>query len=69
MYNWVESTHVLTLMIFLGMLIVIDLRMLGWIFPSVPASTIANRLDKPMLFGMAIMFITGFLLYLSLIHI
>lgn len=66
MYNWVESTHVLTLMIFLGMLIVIDLRMLGWIFPTVPASTIADRLDKPMLFGMAIMFITGFLLYYAI---
>jgi len=66
MYNWVESTHVLTLMLFLGMLIVIDLRMLGWIFPEVPASRIAQRLDKPMLIGMAIMFITGFALYYAI---
>lgn len=66
MYNWVESTHVLTLMLFLGMLIVIDLRMLGWIFPEVPASRIAERLDKPMLIGMAIMFITGFALYYAI---
>lgn len=66
MYNWVESTHVLTLMLFLGMLIIIDLRMLGWIFPEVPASTIARRLDKPLLFGMAIMFITGFALYYAI---
>ena len=29
MYDWIESTHVMTLMISLGMLIVIDLRMLG----------------------------------------
>ena len=35
-YNWVESTHVLTLMIFLGMLVVIDLRMLGYVFKDVP---------------------------------
>lgn len=66
MYNWVESTHVLTLMLFLGMLIVIDLRMLGWIFPEVPASRIAQRLDKPMLIGMAVMFITGFALYYAI---
>lgn len=66
MYNWVESTHVLTLMLFLGMLIVIDLRMLGWIFPDVPASRIAERLDKPMLLGMAVMFITGFALYYAI---
>ncbi len=66
MYNWVESTHVLTLMLFLGMLIIIDLRMLGWIFPTVPASHIAERLDKPMLIGMAIMFITGFALYYAI---
>ena len=28
MYNWVESTHVLTLMLCLGMLFLIDLRMM-----------------------------------------
>ena len=66
MYNWVESTHVLTLMLFLGMLIIIDLRMLGWIFPDVPASRIARHLDKPMLFGMAVMFVTGFALYYAI---
>ena len=66
MYNWVESTHVLTLMLFLGMLIIIDLRMLGWIFPTVPASRIAERLDKPMLIGMTVMFITGFALYYAI---
>lgn len=66
MYNWVESTHVLTLMLFLGMLIIIDLRMLGWMFADVPASKIADRLDKPMLIGMAIMFITGFALYYAI---
>ena len=28
-YGWVEGTHVLTLTLFLGMLLVIDLRLLG----------------------------------------
>ena len=63
MYNWVESTHVLTLMISLGMLFLIDLRMLGWAFPDVPASKIADRLNIPMMVGFTVMFITGILLF------
>jgi len=66
MYAWVETTHVLTLMVFLGMLFVIDLRMLGVAFPRIPASVLAERLDKPMLIGMAVMFITGFVLYFAI---
>ena len=63
MYNWVESTHVLTLMVSLGMLFLIDLRMLGYAFPDVPASKIAERLNIPMLIGFTVMFITGILLF------
>jgi len=66
MYAWIESTHVLTLMVFLGMLCVIDLRMLGLIFPKVPASVIAEKLDKPMMIGFAVMIITGFILYFAI---
>ena len=66
MYAWIESTHVLTLMVFLGMLCVIDLRMLGLAFPGVPASTIAERLDKPMIIGAVVMVITGFILYYAI---
>ena len=65
-YNWVESTHVLTLMIFLGMLVVIDLRMLGYVFKDVPVSKVAERLDKPMMLGFSVMFVTGFLLYYAI---
>lgn len=63
MYNWVESTHVLTLMIFLGMLFVIDLRMLGLTMTNIPASIVARRLNRPMMLGFSVMFITGLLLY------
>lgn len=66
LYAWIETTHVITLMVFLGMLFVIDLRMLGAIFPKVPASIIAQRLDKPMMIGFAMMLITGFLLYFAI---
>ena len=66
MYAWIETTHVLTLMVFLGMLIIIDLRMLHLAFPNVPASTIADRLDRPMMIGFAVMVITGFILYFAI---
>jgi len=66
MYNWVEGTHVLTIMLFLGMLCVIDLRMLGWAFPSVPASKLSARLDLPMMLGFIVMVITGLLLYFAI---
>lgn len=65
-YAWIETTHVLTLMVFLGMLAVIDLRMLGLAFVEVPASRIAERLDKPMLIGFAVMLVTGFILYYAI---
>ncbi|MEQ8857450.1 MAG: hypothetical protein RIC56_02275 [Pseudomonadales bacterium] len=66
MYAWIETTHVLTLMVFLGMLFVIDLRMLGLIFPGVPASKIAERLDRPMMLGFAVMVLSGLLLYYAI---
>lgn len=65
-YAWVEGTHVLTLMLFLGMLLVIDLRLLGKSFTGIPASTIIERLDKPMMIGFVVMLISGALLYYAI---
>lgn len=66
LFNWIETTHVLTLMLSLGMLLVIDLRMLGMWMTNVPASKISDRLFKPMVLGFVIMFITGALLYVAI---
>jgi hypothetical protein len=66
LYAWIESTHVLTLTLFLGMLFVIDLRMLGLAFVDVPAATIAARLNTPMMVGFTVMMITGALLYYAI---
>lgn len=63
MYNWIETTHVLTLMLSLGMLAVIDLRMLGVCLTNVPASTVAKKLNRPMLAGFGIMVASGIALY------
>lgn len=69
MWNWIESTHVLTLMVFLGMLFMIDLRMLGWSMTSVPASKVNARLNVPMFIGFTIMITTGLILfYANAVH-
>ena len=65
MWGWFESVHVLFLMISLGMLIVIDLRMLGWWMGDVSASKIASRLEWPMLIGFSVMVISGLVLFTS----
>ena len=66
LYAWIESTHVLAIMVFLGMLFIIDLRILGLAFAQVPAARIAERLDKPMMIGFAVMVITGLLLFFAI---
>lgn len=66
MYNWIETTHVLTLMLFLGLVFILDLRLLGYAFTKVRASTIADRLDRPIFIGFAIMLVTGLLLYYAI---
>jgi hypothetical protein len=66
LYAWIETTHTLSLAIFLGMLFVIDLRMLGLAFVEVPASRIAARLDRPMMIGFSVMLVTGLLLYYAI---
>jgi len=42
LYNWIETTHVLTVMLSLGMLLFIDLRMLGLTMTRVSAVKIAD---------------------------
>jgi hypothetical protein len=66
MWNWFESMHVMTLILFFGMLAVIDLRMLGVCLTNVSASKINEGLEKPMLIGLALMFITGVFLYIGI---
>jgi Family of unknown function (DUF6644) len=66
LYSWLESSHVLALILSLGLLFIIDLRMLGLIFKRVPASDIAARLHKPMIAAFIYMFISGILLYIAI---
>jgi len=66
MYPLVESAHVLTLCLFLGMAIMFDLRLLGLTLTSVPISAIKRRLGPWMVAGFVVMVITGTLLFYAI---
>lgn len=66
LYSWVETTHVLSLTLSLGLLFFIDLRMLGIALPQVPASIVARRLQWPMFIGFGLMVASGLLLFYAI---
>lgn len=66
MYPWIESTHVLTLMLFAGTLIAVDLRLLGVAFRDVPVSEMTSRMLPWTVAGFVIMVITGVLLFYAI---
>ena len=66
MYPLVESTHVITLCLFVGMSLVWDLRLLGVMLPNVPMTTMNRKVWPFMLVGFIIMSITGVLLFYAI---
>ena len=65
-YPLVESTHVLTLMLFVGMLAMVDLRMLGLAFRQTPVSEMTARLLPWSVAGFVISVATGVLLFYAI---
>jgi ABC-type multidrug transport system fused ATPase/permease subunit len=61
----VEGTHVLALALSVGILLVMDLRLAGFLMRRQPVSQISNQLMPWSLAGFAIMFFTGALLFWS----
>ncbi len=66
MYPLVESAHVLTLCLFLGMAVMLDLRLLGLALRRVPMTEITRRLGPWMVAGFVVMVITGGLLFYAI---
>jgi hypothetical protein len=66
MYPLVESAHVLTLCLFLGMAIMFDLRLLGLTLRRVPITEMKRRLGPWMVAGFVVMVITGVLLFYAI---
>jgi hypothetical protein len=66
MYPLVESLHVLTLCLFVGMSMMLDLRLLGLAMRRVPVGDVARRLLPWMFVGFFIMLVTGALLFYAI---
>ncbi len=64
-WSLVESTHVLTLTLFAGTAIMMDLRFLGLTFKSVPISEFTNRMLPWTRGAFLVMVVTGLLLLYS----
>lgn len=65
LYMWplVETTHVLSLGLFVGTTAMLDLRLLGLALPRVPVSEVTSRLLPWTRAGFAVMVTTGVLLF------
>ena len=66
MYPLVESVHVLTLCLFVGLAAVVDLRLLGLMLRRVPVSELAARLLPFIAAGFVVMIATGSLLFYAI---
>ena len=66
MYPLIESTHVLTVMLFVGMLAMVDFRLVGLAFRNVPVSHLTGRLLPWSVAGFVIMVATGLLLFYAI---
>jgi hypothetical protein len=66
MYPLVESVHVLTLCVFVGMSVMLDLRLLGVALRRVPVAEVTDRLLPWMMAGFVVMMVTGVLLFYAI---
>jgi len=66
LYPLIESTHVLTLTLFVGLAVMLDLRLLGLMMRQVPVSEVTARLLPWTKAGFVVMVITGALLFYAI---
>ena len=63
MYPLLESTHVMFLLLFVGLTVVWDLRLLGLMLTQVPVTEMNDRILPWVRWGFAVMVFTGVLLF------
>jgi hypothetical protein len=66
MYPLVDSTHVLSLTLFVGLTAMMDLRLLGLTMRAVPVSQVTTRLLPWIRIGFGVMMFTGVLLFYAI---
>src|SRR5215510_16436466 len=65
-YSILESIHVWTMAVFFGLVVMFDLRLLGWIMRKVPVSEVVGRLQPWTIAAFIVMVITGVLLFYAI---
>ena len=65
-YPLIESIHVLTLCLFLGLVVMLDLRLLGATMRKTPVAEAVDRLGPWTVAGFVVMAITGALLFYAI---
>ena len=65
-YPLVETTHVLSLMLFLGTLTMVELRLMGCAFRQIPVSHLTKRILPFTAVGFVIIACTGLLLFFAI---
>lgn len=64
-WGLLEGTHLLTLMLFFGTILLVDMRLLGISFRKHPVSLISERVLPLTVFSMIIVLVTGVVLFFS----
>jgi hypothetical protein len=59
----IEAVHLLGLALSVGLLLIVDLRLLGLVLPKVPASTVHHQLRRWIFTGFSLTFASGVLLF------
>ena len=66
LYPWIESTHVLSICLFFGTLLFVDLRLTGRVFSNLSVAEMNRKVLPLTLFGFLVMAITGLLLFYAI---
>ena len=64
-FPFIEGSHILALSLSVGLVLMLDLRLLQWAFRSQPVTTVMNQVMPFALPGFGIMFATGALLFFA----
>lgn len=64
-WMWLEATHVLTLTVFAGSILFVDLRLLSLVLPNTPISRVNRALLPLSVGGFIVLVITGSLVFFS----
>jgi len=66
LYSLIETTHVLAICLFVGTLFMVDFRLIGWSFTTIPLSEVSKKILPFTIIGFLIMIVTGALLFYAI---